>query len=380
MQLLRNLILRMVKDGVRNIQEFREWRKSEKNAAFMSKCLAYERLEGMPAATSLVQPFFHPTKPLIGLNYTQVAHVTLHAFPTGWTAPIRLCRGIVFDRKGKLVAFPFPKFFNYGETDSTRNLPDEPFEATLKNDGHLGIIFNYEGELFITTRGSFESKTSVIATRMLDAYREKWRGVYPENTTTLVEVIHPETHVIVEYGEAERFVVIGVFNRLSHRDCNYDSMVRHATLLGLPVADLWRGTNLEELIQLMYDHSVHNQEGYVVRFASGLRVKLKFKTYIALMLQDKLTVRWVMARLRDNSLENRRSDMPGEVQGEIDRLTGLVLGVKTVTGDRKAQLNYLHELEPEAERTPYYRGLCSKFHKWLGSRNVAVVDEEEDAA
>lgn len=377
--MLRSLILRLVKDGVTNITQFRDWRKDESNAAFMAECLGYERKDGMPAATSLVQPFFHPQLPLIGLNYTQVAHVTLHNFTNGWTTPIRLCRGIVFDRKGALVAFPFPKFFNYGETESTRTLPDEPFEATLKNDGHLGIIFEYQGELYITTRGSFESKTSVIATKMLDAYRENWRNIYPANVTTLVEIIHPETHVIVDYGDAERFVVIGAFNRRSLRDCNYSGLQRHARLLGLPIADLWTGKSLDELIKLMYDLSVSNQEGYVVRFASGLRVKLKFKAYIALMLKDKLTVRWVMARLRENSLEHRRSDLPGEVQKEIDRLTDLVKRAGTINGDRKAQLKYLHELEPEAERTPYYRSLCSKFHKWLVEGQSEQAGSEEAA-
>lgn len=364
---LRRFIKQLVSDRISNIEQFRQWKQEPDNAAFMAECLGYKQLDGMPSVTAVVQPFFHPSQPLIGLGYTQVAHVTLHKFASdGWTPAIRLCRGIIFDRRGTLVAMPFPKFFNYGESPETNNLPNEPFEATLKNDGHLGILFEYKGGLFITTRGCFVSKTAVVATQMLDAYREKWRSIYPKDVTTLVEIIHPETHVIVDYGDAERFVVIGAFNRRTLKDSAYPELTALAKHLSLPVADLWQGTNVSDLAQLMYDLSVKNEEGYVVRFASGLRVKFKYKAYIGLMLMEKLNVRWVMARLQENSLERRRSDLPGEVQLEIDRLRDQLLKIKEIGDDRQKRLDYLVALEPdEEERTPYYRGLCSKFDKWL---------------
>src|SRR5262249_6888484 len=152
----------LVSAGVDDGAGWQTWRREPANERFMEQCLSYERADGMPSVTSLVKPFFHPTLPLIGLNYTQVAHNTLHAFENGWTEPMRLCRGIVFDRWCRLVAFPFPKFFNFGEQSETCNLPDEAFLATVKQDGHLGIIFEYDGQIICTTRGCFVSGSAAI--------------------------------------------------------------------------------------------------------------------------------------------------------------------------------------------------------------------------
>lgn len=381
-QRLRLFIKRLVKDGVTNSAQFKAWKKEEKNATFMAECLDYNQLAGMPQASALVKPFFHPEMPFIGLNYTPVAHNTLHAFPTGWTMPIQHCRGIVFHRDGRLLAFPYPKFFNWGESHGGSKLPTEGrFEATVKHDGHLGIIFEFEGVIYITTRGSFESKTSKLATAMLDAYRAAWKDSYPANVTTLVEVIHPETYVHVDYSGEESFIVIGAYNRRSFKDQAYSGIRSLAQTLGLKVTARWKGKNLADLVALMHDHSVHNQEGFVVRGPNGEREKFKFKTYIAKMVEDKLDTKWVMARIKTGSIE-RSNDLPGEVLIEIQRLRGLVMTAKDLEGDRKSRIKYLFELEPlEEKRSPYYKTLCSKFITWLDAgAQVETESEETEAA
>lgn len=172
-------------------RNFLPWAKE--NRTRMEQLFGYAQGQGMPAIYSLVKPFEHPELPLVGLNYSPVAHNTLHRFPSGWTTPLRLCRGIIFDTAGRLMAKPFPKFFNYGEHPETETVPDLPFEATRKHDGHLGIIFEHRGKLLVTTRGSFRSKTSVLAQKMLDGYARKfsWRKNFPKDITLLVEVIDP---------------------------------------------------------------------------------------------------------------------------------------------------------------------------------------------
>ena len=56
-----------------------------------------------------------------------------------------LARGVILDPEAKrVVASPFPKFFNVGEkADSIPNLPFETFE---KLDGSLIILFYHKGE------------------------------------------------------------------------------------------------------------------------------------------------------------------------------------------------------------------------------------------
>ena len=184
---LRQFVGKLVSDRINSPQKFNEWKKIPGNEQFMARSLGYVRKTGMPSVTSLIRPFFHPSLPLIGLNYTEVAHVTLHAFADGWTPAIRLCRGIVFDRRGTLVAFPFPKFFNYGEHSETQELPDGPWEAMVKEDGHLAIIFQYRGQVIATTRGSFTSPSGKIANQLLVARQEAWAQSFPAEMTVLAE-------------------------------------------------------------------------------------------------------------------------------------------------------------------------------------------------
>lgn len=57
----------------------------------------------------------------------------------------------------RIMALPFPKFFNYGEVEATARLPDEGFISTIKLDGTLVIVWRDEdGVIHYNTRGLLE--------------------------------------------------------------------------------------------------------------------------------------------------------------------------------------------------------------------------------
>lgn len=362
---LRKFVSLLVKARVKTSADWKKWRAKAANEAVMEELFEYTRLEGMPSVTSIVKPFFHPELPLVGLNYTSVAHNVLHQYPSGWTKPLRLCRGIVFSRRGKLVALPFPKFFNDEEMEETRNLPDLPFVATLKHDGHLGIIFEYQGQIIATTRGSFKSNSSKIANEMIPAIGPNWASTFPKNTTVLVEIIHPETEVIVDYGDRETFILIGAYNRQTCKDYDYKKLATLAKRLGIDVTETWSGESIEDLRTLMAGKRYNNSEGYVVRFQNGFRVKMKHAGYIGEMIRGKLTHRYVMQRLMTNTFESRFADLAGEIQAQANRLKKDVLAVAEVEGNQKARWKYLYELFDEDERSAYTKGICRQFERWL---------------
>lgn len=359
---LQKLIGALDKAGVRDKIAFREWRKSHEE--FMEKCLGYERQPGMPSATSLVSAFFHPDLPLIGLNYTPVAHNTLHAFPAGWTPAIRLCRGIVFDRRGELVAKPFEKFFNYGEHPETRDLPDEPFTATVKHDGHLGIIFWYRDSWHITTRGDFSSRTSKVSAEMLERYVRKgdWDSKLPCGDNLLVEIIHPSTKVHLKYRGA-RFILIGAFQRDTLHDLDHEELRVLGKRLGLPVTERWDGQSIKDLVALTQDLSVSNKEGFVVRFQSGLRVKFKFASYINLMVAGKLSYTYIMNRMLAGNLEKMIQNLPEEVYDRASDMVKAINKALAAPGTEKERRQRLYGLVPPEESTQYYRGICRKLIK-----------------
>lgn len=393
---LKVFVKALVQARVKDDEGFRKWRSRPENEALMARLFRYEREGDMPAVTAVVKPFFHPELPLIGLNYTPVAHNTLHKHHSGWTEPLRLCRGIVFSRRAALVALPFEKFFNYGEHAETSDLSayaGQPFSATLKQDGHLAIIFRFQGKVVATTRGSFLSSSSLLANAMLSESRsdnlsesqpeslaEKLlsSGAFGEDLTLLCELIHPDTHVIVDYGGRQEFVLIGARNRRTLEDYDWERLSRLGKRLGLTVTSRWQGQNLDDLLALVKQPQYSNEEGFVVRFADGRRIKFKNAGYISMMLGEKLNHRYVMLRLIDGSFEKRFADLDGEVKALADKYRSELMAVFSVpvptleakpkkklvdpaVALKKARLAYLYGLVPEEESTPYYRGICRQF-------------------
>lgn len=351
--------------GIRSSKEYSAFAKENKEK--MAEWFDYTQDKGMPPVNNLVSASFHPTEPLVLLNYTPLAHNTLFAHKNGWTTPLRLTRGIVFDFDGHLVAKGFPKFFNYKENEETCLLPDEEFEATAKMDGHLGIIFEYNGKMFITTRGSFASSSAKVATKMLAEYvkKNKWGKVYPKGITTLVEIIHPATKVLTDYNDEKKFVVIGAFDREKLDDFDYPCLEKLGEKLGLPVTEITQGMSFEDLVNFMKDKTVANREGFVVRFRNGLRVKLKFATYISKMIENKISYAYLMKKFVAGRLKDTMNILDEEIMETAKLMLGDIMIAVSSGGDQKDKWRSLYELLPEEDSTSSFREACRKFVKAL---------------
>lgn len=363
---LSGFVQTFIEAGVKDAKTFNDWKKQ--NNEYMQIIFNYPSDHGLPAITGLVKPFFHDTLPLVGLNYTPLAHNTLHEFPQGWTTALRLCRGIVFDHNGDLIALPFIKFFNLGENPETTNLPPEPFEATAKQDGHLGIIFRYHDEFIITTRGSFYSPTIKFARRMLSSYVKKhnWDNTLKSGLTVLVEIIHPETKVYIDYGKKKEFQIIGAYSTGDGlmKDWRYPELMVLGSVLGLPVTSIWSGETIKDLITLIRDRTIHNQEGYVLRFESGLRVKLKFENYIGLMVRDKLSPTYLMQRMIAGNLEKMLLMLPEEIHDIALNMLGEIMLRVATPGSTKDRWRRLYDL-PHETSDNYFQSVCRQFVKNL---------------
>lgn len=358
---LSQFVKAMVKADVRNRPAFNAWKKDPKVIEQMNDWFGYAQKKGMPCINALVTVDFHWSAPLVMLNYTPVAHNTLHEFPKGWTKPLRQCRGIVFDFEGELVAKPFEKFFNYGEHPETLAFPKkESWGVTQKIDGHLGIIFEYKGKIYITTRGRFNSPTVKACQKMLDEFvsRNDWAHNFNREETILVEIILPETKVHVDYNGRQDFVLIGASNRNTLADYDFTNLHLISARLNLTLVDKWLGHSLTELQNLMKDRKVNDQEGFVARFHSGLRIKLKFESYIGLMVQSKLSYKYLMQRKISGNLDRMIKTLPEEIYATAVRMSEELDAILAEKIDAKAKAQKLHHLVPEEERVSYYKTVC----------------------
>ena len=112
-----------------------------------------------------------------------------------WNPVTTSARGLILDLAARrIVATPFPKFFNAGERDGT--IPDLPFDTTEKLDGSLIIVFNHAGTWRAATKGAFASPQALWAQARLDALD---LSALTPGVTYLAEATYPENKIVVHY-------------------------------------------------------------------------------------------------------------------------------------------------------------------------------------
>lgn len=352
----------LAEDGVRNSQSFRAW--CRKHESIVENVLDYEPARKKPHASALLDPQFINELGLIGFNYSRAAHGSLHgSLADGWTDPLRLCRGILFDHAGRLVALPFPKFFNDREHPETRRLPRGAFTAWKKMDGHLGIIFSHAHRLELTTRGRYTSPSAVLGRDLLARFGEshRWDVSYPTDLTILVEIIAPSTRVHVDYGSRKGFTLLGAYDRSTFRELDSVEIEALGRELRLPLPDRWPGTSILELRREMKRRDVENEEGYVARFDTGLRVKFKYVNYIGRMVGAKLTYAYVMKRIMAGNLRRMISTLPEEGLLLAREMAARVRRIHRSDKTPREKRARLYALVPEGLRTSTFKTACGAF-------------------
>jgi len=214
----------------------------------------------------------HPTADLFLYNYTNKTQYESH-----WTKWTRRCRGLILNGRGEVVARPFEKFFNLEELGPNPDLPPGPYDVFEKLDGSLGILYwDDQGRAAIATRGSFVGEQARRATAILHAqYADQLPGL-DRSLTYLFEVIYPENRIVLDYAGREELVLLAVVDTASGRE--------PAALpdVGFPRARpiaTGSAATAASLLALRARLDQADEEGLVVRWESGFRVKLKFAEY-----------------------------------------------------------------------------------------------------
>ena len=210
----------------------------------------------------------HPTLPLTIWNYTEKVQ-----YESLWDEVTLAARGLVTDGSGRIVARPFQKFFNIEERKHT---PTQEFEVFEKMDGSLGIVFVYHGQVVYATRGSFASDQAKWMADWGDRYN--FSHIIVEGYTYLFEIIYPENRIVVDYGGESRLVLLGVIKTDTGEETSWDDL---SAFEGWDLVKRYDGisdyTTLKGMVK-------NNQEGFVVRFSNGDRVKIKGEEYLRLHL------------------------------------------------------------------------------------------------
>lgn len=244
----------------------------------------------------------HPTLPLTIWNYTEKVQ-----YEGLWDEVTLMCRGLVTDSEGTIIARPFRKFFNMEEGKHTAT---SEFEVYEKMDGSLGIFFYYEGNPVFATRGSFTSDQAIKGREILNKYNWQY-GTY-EGYTYLFEIIYPENQVVVNYNGLEELVVLGVIETSTGKECEYSEMVNEGFVLVKKYDGIKDYSTLKSMIS-------NDAEGFVVRFSNGDRMKIKGEEYLRLhkiMTNLSTTAIWELVS-NDGNIDDILKDVPDEFYKKV---------------------------------------------------------------
>lgn len=272
----------------------------------------------------------HPSFPELSIfKYSDTCN-----FEDGWNETNRICRGLIVNTQtGEIVARSFPKFFNIGEKPESNldNLPNEPFEVFEKMDGSMGSIYKTpDGDWAVATPGSMSSPQAIEATKMLSKYNLNF---IPNGVTVVVEIIYPENRIVVDYQDKRELIMLAAFYK-DGREVDRNQLFLWHIQYGMPIVKQHLYADLANL------PFAENQEGYVIRFASGLRVKAKSPVYVmAHRFLSNVSIPRVIEGCRDGSIASVAAQCPPTWRATLDDMMAMVRNRFDII-EMKAQMLY----------------------------------------
>ena len=203
----------------------------------------------------------HDTLDLLIWNYNHKCQ-----YSKAWDEYTMMCRGLITNSDGMIIARPFKKFFNLNEKEETKieNLPSEVPLILEKLDGSLGIQYPAKNGCGIATRGSFNSDQAQWATEWFN-HNVAFEYSDPRYTY-LYEILYPENRIVVDYGGKEGMVLLAVVDSITGDMLNHMETMRFANAMRVETPKVIN-SDIQKLVGSLSNLS-GNEEGFVVRYSN----------------------------------------------------------------------------------------------------------------
>ncbi len=195
----------------------------------------------------------------------------------------REARGLVFDKKGKLISRPYHKFFNVNELEETQyhKLPwNAPHIILDKVDGSMvrPLLLPDTNGVRLATKAGITNVALKAEEYLYGEMEPKYASwLYTkavQGFTPILEWWHPENAIVVNYGDKPFFVLTAMRETVTGKYVPLDQI----------------DTPFDKVNVVDWEYLDRNQgiEGVVVRWHNGHMVKVKTEWYVRLhKLKDK---------------------------------------------------------------------------------------------
>lgn len=196
----------------------------------------------------------------------------------------RECRGLIFDKTGKLISRPFHKFFNVSEKEETQLLHldlSKPHHILQKLDGSM------IRPLYINDKWRLATKMGVtdVALQAEEFVKDKPNYIQffltcrEQNLTPIFEWTSRKQRIVIDYPQ-DNLILTALRGINGGKYIEYGGLQSIAKAYHIPVVQEYAGTvdNMQHLL----DHTaaLEGEEGYVIRFHDGMMVKIKGSWYV----------------------------------------------------------------------------------------------------
>jgi RNA ligase len=219
------------------------------------------------------------------INYILPCNQTFPEITDTRSAVRRECRGIIFDKDGKLVSRPLEKFFNLNERTETLienvNLSDDHY-IMEKVDGSMVRPFEINNRMIWGTKMGETNMTPMIEefVNQNTKYIVFAKAMLDIGHTPIFEFVSPKNQIVIDYGKTE-LILIGIRKMFTGEYLTYKQMEEYADWFKIPLVKVYKSKKLtpEFVAELRKQEGL---EGVVVAFENGQRLKVKVDWYVNL--------------------------------------------------------------------------------------------------
>jgi len=273
------------------------------------------------------------------------------------------CRGTTFEINSdgdpiSLVSFPFPKFFNLFENESTINVDlSTVVEVLNKVDGSMITTYLCDERLCLKTKGSLDSEQACASEIWLNEaqnihFLREIKTLESMGYTVIMEWCGPKNKIILNY-DSPHLQVLGIRNRADGSFMNHDD-VDSSTFPEIlnKWVDVIQVNDIDGFVNTIVDQT--GIEGVVIRLNDNRRIKVKCNWYVS--LHRAMECLNNMARLYVATIDGLTDDMLSLFVNDIDS-TNLIIEMQEFVANIYSILNSItarfYEDNKNKERKEY---------------------------
>lgn len=236
----------------------------------------------------------------------------------------RECRGLIFGVDGKIISRRYHKFFNLNEKEETllENVDfSQPHIITTKLDGSMITPLTLNGEVHWATKMGLTDISSYAEKFVSESeshYKEFANFMNFNEMTPIFEFCSRKNKIVIDYPE-DSMKLTSVRKNVTGEYLNYQVMTNIANYWKVPcVKTIDYNLGIESLLEEF--KTAEGEEGIVVNFNDGQKIKLKTDWYVKIHRAKDIISREndIAYMILNNEIDDLKSLLPKD---ELKKVT-----------------------------------------------------------